>query len=60
MFRDLIKVMVKLGATLVVTYNGWFNDEIVMAYIKHFNKHTELIGEFRLLILDGHGSYVTF
>jgi hypothetical protein len=29
-------------------------------YIKHFNKHTEPIGDYRLLILDGHGSHATF
>ncbi len=31
-----------------------------MAYIKYFNKHTESIGEYRLLILNGHGSHAIF
>jgi hypothetical protein len=58
--RDLIKPIIELDCTLAVTHNEWFNDKIVMAYIKHFNKHIELIGEFKLLILDGHDNYATF
>jgi hypothetical protein len=58
--RDLIEPIIESGCTLAVTHNEWSNDEIAMAYIKHFNKYTELIGEFRLLILDGHGSHATF
>jgi hypothetical protein len=58
--RDLIEPIVESGCTLAVTHNGWSNDEMAMAYIKHFNKHTEPIGEFRLLILDGHGSHAIF
>jgi hypothetical protein len=58
--RDLIEPIIESGCTLAVTHNGWSNDEMAMAYIKHFNKHTEPIGEFRLLILDGHGSHATF
>jgi len=40
--------------------NGWTNDEIAVKWIKHFDKHTKhrIKGQFRLLVLDGHGSHV--
>jgi hypothetical protein len=58
--RDLMEVMVKLGVTLAVTHNEWFNDEIVLEYLKHFHRHARPVGVFRLLILDGHGNHAIF
>jgi DDE superfamily endonuclease len=58
--RDLMKLIIELGCTLVVTDNGWSNNFMAMNYIKHFNDLTEPIGDYRLLILDGHGSHATF
>jgi hypothetical protein len=58
--RDLMKAMIKSGATLATTHNGWSNDEMALEYLKHFHRHARPIGVYRLLILDGHGSYATF
>lgn len=59
-FRDLINYIIESDYTIAVTDNGWSNDIMAMNYIKHFNKHTEPIGDYRLLILNGHGSHATF
>ncbi len=59
-FRDLMEAMVKLGATLAVTYNGWSNDEMALEYLKHFYRYARPIEVFRLLILDGYGSHAIF
>ncbi len=44
---------------IAVSENGWTTDEHGLAWIRHFNKHTEghTVGGYRLLILDGHGSH---
>jgi DDE superfamily endonuclease len=58
-----MELIVESGCTLAVTDNGWSNDSMAMNYIKHFNDSshsTEPIGDYRLLILDGHGSHATF
>jgi hypothetical protein len=41
--------------------NGWTDDKLALAWLKHFNDHTEERAEGlpRLLIVDGHGSHVT-
>jgi hypothetical protein len=57
---DLIEAMVKLGVTLAVSHNGWSNDDMAIEYFNHFHKHARPTGVYRLLLLDGHGSYVTF
>ncbi len=59
-FRDFMKIMVKSGATLAATYNGWSNDEMALEYLKHFYKYARPIGVFRLLILDSYGSHAIF
>jgi hypothetical protein len=59
-FFDLMEIMVKLEITLAVTYNGWSNDNIAIEYLNHFHKHARPIGVYRLLLLNGHGNYVTF
>ncbi len=58
--RDLIKIIIKLGATLAAIYNGWFNDEMALEYLKHFYRYIRSIGVFRLLILNNHDSHATF
>jgi hypothetical protein len=44
-----------------VSDNGWTNDALGLEWIKHFHKHTKdrVVGTYRLLILDGHGSHST-
>jgi hypothetical protein len=44
---------------IVVSDNGWTNNELGVAWIKHFDAHTKtrVVGTRRLLILDGHESY---
>jgi hypothetical protein len=41
--------------------NGWTNNALSLAWIQHFDRHTEArtTGVYRLLILDGHGSHLT-
>jgi hypothetical protein len=41
--------------------NGWTNDALGLAWVQHFNRHTEArtTGAYWLLILDGHGSHST-
>ncbi len=55
-----MKYIVKSGYICVVTPNEWSHHDMAMAYIKYFNKYTELIGEYRLLILDKHDNHVIF
>jgi hypothetical protein len=45
-----------------VSPNGWTDNEIALEWLKHFDRHTasQTQGVYRLLILDGHASYVTF
>jgi hypothetical protein len=58
--RDLMKAMIKSGAILATTHNGWSNNEMALEYLKHFHRHARPIGVYRLLILDGHSSHATF
>jgi hypothetical protein len=48
--------------SIAVSENGWTNNEIGLIWLKDvFDKYTKnrTIGQYRLLILDGHGSHVT-
>ena len=48
--------------TIAVSDNGWTNNDIGLIWLKDvFDKHTKprLVGQYRLLLLDGHGSHVT-
>ena len=47
---------------LAVSESGYSNDDIAFAWLKHFEIHSRKImkGEYRLLILDGYGSYLTW
>jgi len=42
-----------------VSPNGWTNNKLAIAWLKHFNKHTKARtkGTHRLLIIDGHESH---
>ena len=42
-----------------VSENGWTNNELGLKWLKHFDKHTKgrTVGNYRLLILDGHESH---
>ena len=44
---------------IAVSDNGWTNNELGVAWIKHFDAHTKtrVVGTRRLLILDGHESH---
>jgi hypothetical protein len=45
---------------LSVSENGWTNNELGLAWLKHFDEHTKTrqVGLYRLLILDGHESHL--
>jgi hypothetical protein len=59
-FRDLMEIIIKLGAIFAITHNEWSNNEIALKYLKYFHKHARPIGVFRLLILDSYNSHATF
>ena len=48
--------------TIAVSENGWTTDKIGLIWLQTvFNKYTKArtVGQYRLLILDGHGSHAT-
>jgi hypothetical protein len=42
-----------------VSPNGWTSNQLALAWLEHFDKHTKqkTIGAYRLLIIDGHESH---
>jgi hypothetical protein len=46
---------------IAVSENGWTNNDLGVAWLKHFIKHTtdRRVGARQLLILDGHGSHIS-
>ena len=44
-----------------VSENSWTNNELGLAWLKHFDAHTKdrSVGVYRLLILDGHESHLS-
>ena len=44
---------------IAMSENGWTDDQIGFEWVQHFHRHTErrTKGQWRLLILDGHGSH---
>ena len=46
---------------LSVSENGWTNNALGLAWLKHFNAHTKArqVAGYRLLILDGHESHTS-
>ena len=53
-FKDLPRDWI-----LEVSPNGWTNNQLALAWLEHFDKHTKssAVGAYRLLILDGHESH---
>jgi len=47
------------GWVIAVSDNGWTTNELGIAWLHHFNKHTKdrTVGTHRLLIIDGHESH---
>jgi hypothetical protein len=46
---------------LAVSESGYINDLLSYKWLQHFNQQTEekADGEWRILIMDGHGSHLT-
>ncbi|KAF1923091.1 CENP-B protein, partial [Didymella exigua CBS 183.55] len=44
---------------VMVSPTGWTNNDVAMAWLKHFDAHTKVTsaGAYRLLIIDGHESH---
>jgi hypothetical protein len=42
---------------LQVSPTGWINNNLALAWLKHFDAHAKPIGVYRLLIVDGHKSH---
>ena len=42
---------------LQVSPTGWTNNNLALAWLKHFDAHAKPIRVYRLLIIDGHESY---
>jgi hypothetical protein len=44
---------------IAVSATGWINNELALAWLKHFDAHTKAssAGAYRLLIIDGHESH---
>ncbi|KAF2194150.1 hypothetical protein K469DRAFT_709657 [Zopfia rhizophila CBS 207.26] len=60
--RDFVSILhLDLQMLLKVSESSYSNDQIALDYIKHFNKFTKLglVGEWRLLIYNGHSSHLT-
>lgn len=53
-FKDLPRDWI-----LEVSPNGWTNNQLALAWLEHFDKHTKssTVGAYRLLIIDGHESH---
>jgi hypothetical protein len=48
--------------SIAVSENGWTTNSIALHWLEHvFDKHTkrQSVGQYRLLLLDGHGSHVS-
>jgi len=47
--------------TIAVSDNGWTTDQLGLKWLQHFDQWTRgrVVGQYRLLILDGHGSHAT-
>jgi hypothetical protein len=40
-----------------VSPTGWTNNDLALAWLKHFDSHAKPVGVYRLLIIDGHESH---
>ena len=45
------------GTAISITPSGYSNDDIAIDFLEHFNDNTPPRGEYRILIMDGHGSH---
>ena len=41
-----------------ITPSRYLNDDIVIDFLEYFNDNTPPRGEYRILIIDGHGFYI--
>jgi hypothetical protein len=46
---------------IITSASGYWNDEISLEWLRHFEQHSRrgIVGKYRLLIFDGHGSHFT-
>ncbi|KAL6171679.1 hypothetical protein ACJQWK_02685 [Exserohilum turcicum] len=46
---------------LEVSPHGWTNNQLALAWLEHFDRHTKscTVGGYRLLIVDGHESHIS-
>lgn len=53
---------INLEIVIQVSPNGWTDAEIALTWLKHFDYYTkpQLRGKYRLLLLDGHSSHVSY
>ncbi|KAH5050569.1 hypothetical protein HBI73_243490 [Parastagonospora nodorum] len=40
-----------------VSFTGWTNNDLALAWLEHFDSHAKSVGAYRLLIIDGHESH---
>jgi hypothetical protein len=59
--HDMAEMIGESDVTLSVSNNGWTTNQLGVAWLKHFIKHTghKRTGAYILLLLDGHGSHAT-
>ena len=59
--KVLISTWFELGIPrnwiIQVSPNGWTNNNLALAWLKHFNTHAKPIGIYRMLVIDGHKSH---
>ena len=50
---------IPLSWVITISENGWTTNKLGLQWLKHFDAHTKsrTVGEYRLLILDGHESH---
>ena len=59
--RQYLETTIPNSYTIGISNTAYTNNEIALKWIKHFNLYTQgrIKGAYRLLILNGHGSYKT-
>jgi hypothetical protein len=60
--RSWADALIDKQTVIRVSDNGWTDHSIALDWLEHFNEHTKdrMQGKYRLLILDGHSSHVSF
>jgi hypothetical protein len=59
-FLDFVLDVIIVKKTITSTDNGWFNDEKGLKWLAHFIRAFKLTKDYKLFILDGHGSHAIF